>query len=131
MITGGKIDKVEAVRKNDGPISGLSINIGLDDVRVKGAEVSINYTYTVTYADNIGELKISGVMYAKEEATKSKEIEKSWKAGKKLPDDFAEVVLNTINFTCGSNGTLVVRPVNLSPPMIPPKIEIAKASARA
>ncbi|VVB66087.1 Uncharacterised protein [Candidatus Gugararchaeum adminiculabundum] len=130
MITGGRIDKVEASRKNEGPISGLSINIGLDNVTVKGNDISVEYTYTVTYAEDVGELKIGGAMFAKEDPTRAKEIEKSWKAERKLPDDFAELVLNTINFTCGSNGTLVVRPVNLSPPMIPPKIEISKANSR-
>ncbi len=126
MITGGKIVSVEAKRDKDDPISGLSINIGLDDLKVKGEDVEITYTYTVSYAEGVGTLKISGVLYAKEATKKAAEISKSWKDARRLPNDFAEVVLNTINFTCGTNGTLVVRPINLSPPMIPPKIEIAK-----
>ncbi|MFH1285207.1 MAG: hypothetical protein ABIH99_01360 [Candidatus Micrarchaeota archaeon] len=131
MITGGKITAVEAKREKDDPISGLSINIGLDDVKVKGENIEINYTYTVNYAENVGTLKIAGVLYAKEDAKKSASIGSSWKKDKKLPDDFAELVLNTINFTCGTNGTLVVRPINLSPPMIPPKIEISKVTGAA
>ncbi len=131
MITGGKINSVEAKRDKDDAISGLAINIGLDKVTVKGDDVTIAYTYTVAYADGVGSLKILGELYAKEEPKKATEISKSWSENRRLPNDFAEVVLNTINFTCGTNGTLVVRPVNLSPPMIPPKIEIAKAGAGA
>ncbi|MBI5158899.1 hypothetical protein HY992_02150 [Candidatus Micrarchaeota archaeon] len=130
MITGGKITSVEAKRDKDDPITGLSINIGLDDLKVNGEDVEISYTYTVSYAQAVGTLKITGVLYAKETTKKAAEISKSWKDSRRLPNDFAEIVLNTINFTCGTNGTLVVRPINLSPPMIPPKIEIAKGGGK-
>jgi len=129
LITGGKIISVEAKREKDDPITGLSINIGLDDIKVTGENIEIKYTYSVNYAEGVGSLKINGILYAKETTAKSKDISKKWSETKRLPDDFAEIVLNTINFTCGTNGTLVVRPINLSPPMIPPKIEIAKGGA--
>ena len=126
MITGGKIFSVEAKRNNEDPIVGLSINIAIDDVANEGNDLEIKYTYTADYAKNVGTLKITGSINASEEH--AREIMLSWKKDKKLPEDFAEVVLNTINFTCGTNGTLVVRPINLSPPMVPPRIEIAKVS---
>ncbi len=126
MITGGKIFSVEAKRNSEDPIIGLSINIGIDDVVNEGNDLEIKYTYTADYAKNVGMLKIIGSITASEEH--AREIMLSWKKDKKLPEDFAEVVLNTINFTCGTNGTLVVRPINLSPPMVPPRIEIAKVS---
>ena len=131
MITGGKIISVEAKRDSDGQVTGMSINIGLDSLDVKGEDIEIAYTYTVSYAEKVGRLVIKGILYAREERGKAGEIAKSWKASKKLPLDFAEAVLNTINYACGTNGTLVVRPVNLSPPMIPPKIEIAKGGSAA
>jgi hypothetical protein len=128
MITGGKIFSVEAKRNSDEPIVGLSINIGIDDVTSEGSELNIKYTYTADYSKNVGFLKITGVITASEEH--AREIMLSWKKDKKLPEDFAELILNTINFTCGTNGTLVVRPINLSPPMVPPRIEIAKADGQ-
>jgi len=126
MIIGGKITSIEARRDKDDPITGLNINIGLDGLKVSGEDVEIKYTYTVSYAENVGSLKIQGILYAKEEKGRASEIERDWREQKRLPADFAEIVLNTINFACGTNGTLVVRPINLAPPMIPPKIEIAK-----
>ena len=125
MITGGRIHSVEARRSSDEPIVGLSINIGIDDVISEGNDLVIKYTYTADYAKNVGVLKIVGEITATEEH--AREIMLSWKKDKKLPEDFAELILNTINFTCGTNGTLVVRPINLSPPMVPPRIELAKA----
>ena len=74
-------------------------------------------------------MKIIGTLESKEDLKAAKEIESTWKASKKLPDAFAEIVLNTVNYTCGTNGTLVVRPVNLAPPLIPPKIELQKGGA--
>ncbi len=120
---------VEAKRLNDEEVRGLDINIAIDDVKVNGGDVEVAYTYAVTYAQGVGSLRITGVLNAKEEQKSAQEIGESWKKDKKLPDAFAEVVLNTVNFTCGTNGTLVVRPVNLAPPMIPPRIQIQKGGA--
>ncbi|MFH1471064.1 MAG: hypothetical protein ABIF01_04910 [Candidatus Micrarchaeota archaeon] len=126
MITGGKIFSVEAKRNTEDPIVGLSINISIDDVLNEGNDLEIKYTYTADYAKGVGMLKIVGSISSNEEH--AREIMLSWKKDKKLPEDFAELILNTINFTCGTNGTLVVRPINLSPPMVPPRIELAKAT---
>ncbi len=129
MIVGGKIMSVEAKRNNDSEVRGLDINIAVDDVKAEGENVEVHYTYSATYQENVGSLKITGVLNAKEDPKVAKEIVDTWKKEKRLPDQFAEIVLNTVNFTCGTNGTLVVRPVNLSPPMIPPRIQIAKGGA--
>jgi len=127
MITGGKIVFVEAKRDKEGAVNGLDINIGLDDVAVKGDEVTIQYTFIVAYGDKVGHLKMNGVLYASEDRSKAKEIEEMWKKSKRLPADFAELVLNTINYTCGVNGTFVVQPVRLTPPMQLPRVRVEMA----
>ncbi|MCD6279800.1 hypothetical protein J7J26_03455 [Candidatus Micrarchaeota archaeon] len=131
MIKGARILEVNAKRESPAAIQGLGINIALNDVIVKGKDVTINYTYTVRYEKGVGELKMIGEVYFEEDAKKVKEIEKQWKDKKSLPNDFAEIVLNSINYTCSTNGVLVVRPVNLSPPMIPPRIQLGKAGRTA
>jgi hypothetical protein len=127
MITGGKIVYVEAKREREGAVDGLGINIGIDDVAVKGDSITIQYTFTVDYDDKVGHLKMSGVLYASEDRSKAKEIEEMWKKSKKLPEGFAELVLNTINYTCGVNGTFVVQPVRLTPPMQLPLVKVEMA----
>jgi len=129
MITGGKIAYVEARKESEDPAQGLNINIGLDEINCEGRNVNIKYTYVASYlgdteSKRVGYLKINGSITAEEDAKTVKEVSEKWKAEKILPPKFAELVLTTINYTCGSNGTLVVRPLNLSPPMIPPKIEL-------
>lgn len=126
MIVGGKIDSVEAVKKSEEPLKGLNINIIMDDVKVKGENVEMSYTYTVSYDENVGELKMKGVLYAKEEKKLAKEIDDEWKKSKKLPDSYAEGILNAINYNGSANGTMVARVLNLSPPLIPPRIQLSK-----
>lgn len=131
MIRGGKINLVEAKREKMDAIKGLSINIALDTVEAEGKNITIAYTYNANYEEGVGVLKIQGEIFMEETEKEAKEIVKSWKDKKTLPEKFAEVVLNSINYTCGTNGTLVVRAVNLSPPMIPPRISLTKGTGTA
>jgi hypothetical protein len=124
MITSIKIDKVSAERKRDDEITGLNVNISVESVSVKGADVTIKFKYGVAYSENVGELSMDGTLSSKEDSKLSKEIADRWAREKRLPDDYAESVLNAINYACGTNGVLVVRSVNLSPPIMPPRIQV-------
>lgn len=124
MITSIKISKVEAHRDKDDEVTGLNINISVESVSAKAGEMTIGFNYSATYSEGVGELKVAGTISAKEEAKLTREITDKWEKEKKLPDAFAEVVLNAINYACGTNGTLVVRAVNLSPPIVPPRIQL-------
>jgi hypothetical protein len=130
MITGIRIDHVEAKREKNEDVKGLDVNIGIDDVKTTGPEVEIKFTYTANYQENVGLLKMTGSLLAHEDEKTSKMIADSWSKDQKLPDEFSEMVLNAVNFTCGTNGVLVVRPVNLAPPMIPPRIQLKKPQAK-
>jgi len=124
MITGIKITQVEARRDKDEDMTGLNVNIGLDAVVQKGAEVEISFNYSVTYTEGVGEIKMKGAITSKEDAKLTKDIVSRWEKDKKLPDNYAEIILNAINYACGTNGVFVARPVNLSPPIVPPKIQL-------
>ncbi|MDO8339514.1 MAG: hypothetical protein Q7T16_02550 [Candidatus Burarchaeum sp.] len=119
----------EARRTAKGAISGINVNISLDDVLVRGQEIEINFKYTVEYAEKVGTLTMYGLMTASGSLEECQALSRQWSATRKLPKEFAEDVLNTINYACGTNGTLVVRAVNLSPPMVPPRITVADAGA--
>jgi hypothetical protein len=121
------MNKTEAVRNREDEVTGLNVNISVDNVSVKGAEVSIDYSYVVSYQTGIGELKIWGTITAKEDAKLTKEIADRWAKEKRLPDAFAEAVLNAVNYACGTNGVLVARAIGLSPPIMPPRITVGNA----
>ena len=130
MITGIKINYVEAKRDKEEDMTGLNVNIGIDNVSVIGSESKIDFNYAVDYAEGVGVLKMKGSITAKEDDKLTKEIKNRWETEKKLPDGFAELVLNAINYACGTNGVFVVRPVNLSPPIVPPRIQLGPESKK-
>jgi len=120
------ITYVEGRRTSDEPIRGLGVNITLEDVVGRGEQLEIAFTYTATYAENVGSLLMRGKLIAKGELAECQEISRKWRETKRLPRELGEDVLNTINYLCGTNGAFVSRAVNLSPPMLPPKIELSE-----
>lgn len=134
MITGNKILKIEGERKNMDLITGLKFNIGIEDVQIAGDGVTVKYTFEVNYSgkkEEVGHIKISGEIEAKEEKKVLNEIEKEWKDKKRLPIEFAETVINTINFVCGANGTLVSFPLGLTPPIPMPQAKLQPSESSA
>ncbi len=127
MITGGRIDAVEGKKNKEDQFKGLNINISVDGVKVSGDEVEVSYTYDANYADDVGYVRVKGVILAKEDKKLAKEIEDEWKKSKKMPDVFAEGILSAINYTGSANGIFVSRVLNLSPPLVPQRIQLGGA----
>ena len=126
MIVGERILEVSGNKIPKTSIKGLNINISLEDVQMGDENVEITYVYTASYNDNVGEIKIKGILLAKEEAKLSKDIVDTWKKAKKVPDDYATIVLSAVNYSGSANGTLVARVLGLTAPLIPPKIQLSK-----
>jgi hypothetical protein len=131
MIVGERILEVSGNKAVSGSISGLSINISLEDVRSAEGNLEITYGYTVNYETGIGMMRIKGVLIAKEEDKLVKDVLDTWKSSKKLPDDYAATVLSAVNYSGSANGTLVARVLGLTAPLIPPRIQLSKPAAPA
>jgi hypothetical protein len=128
MIVGERILEVNGNKALNANISGLSINISLENVeKATDGNLEITYAYTVNYETGIGAMKIKGVLIAQENDSVSKSVLDSWKAGKKLPDDYATMVLSAVNYSGSANGTLVARVLGLTAPLIPPRIQLPKS----
>ena len=128
---GVKLSYVEAKREKDSLINGINININIDEIKSMNDELMIDFTYNVSYADDVGYLKIGGTVYARDTESAVKGIEDGWRMEKKLPNDLAQPLLNLINFSSGVNGVFVSRAVNLAPPLVPPRIEITTKGGKA
>ncbi len=124
MITGGRIDAVEGKRNKEDTFQGLNINIAVDNVKVEGENVEVAYTYDVSYANDAGSVRVKGALFAKEDKKLAKTIEDEWKKAKKLPNEFAETALTAINFAGSANGIFIARVLNLSPPLVPQRIQV-------
>lgn len=134
MIVGERILEVSGNRVPRTSIQGLNINISLENVKVaeeNADNLEITYVYTANYEQSVGQIKIRGMLLAKEEATLSKSIVESWDKNKKVPDEYAGVILSAVNYSGSANGTLLARVLGLTAPLIPPKIQLSKAAAGA
>lgn len=126
MIIGERILEVTGNKDPNAKMKGLGINIAIDDVKVTGEDVEVTYVYTANYEDKLGNIKIKGVLIAKEEKKLCKEISEDWKKKKRIPTTYAEMVLRAINYSGSANGTLLARVLNLTAPLIPPRIQLKK-----
>jgi hypothetical protein len=126
MIVGERILEVSGNRVPLQSIKGLNINIQLESVEKGKDNLEITYVYTADYKEKVGEIKIKGMLLAREDAKLSKEIVDSWKKNKKVPDDYATVLLSAVNYSGSANGTLMARVLGLTAPLIPPKIQLGK-----
>lgn len=129
MIVGERILEVSGNRVPKEPIKGLNINIQLDGVEKDKENIEITYTYIADYKEAVGQIKIKGLLIAKEEDKLAKEIVDKWKKEKKIPDDYATVVLSAVNYSGSANGTLLARVLGLTAPLIPPKIQLSKGES--
>lgn len=126
MIVGNRIDKIEAVREKLEPRKGLNFKINIKDVKVSGKKLDMAYNYEAEYTEGIGYIKFEGTITAEEEKALVDEVKKEWADKKRLPQNYAEVVLNAINYFGGINGVFVSRVINLSPPIMPPRFTLSK-----
>lgn len=108
-----------SIKEKMGGHAKLSSIVSLRNISMSGADASFE-----AVPAPVGVLRMSGALLSHEDGKTAKEISAGWAADRRLPDAFSELVLNAINFTCGTNGVLVVRPVNLAPPMVPPRIQL-------
>lgn len=126
MIVGERIMEVAGKKDAMKNIKGLGIDINLKEVRVEGEMVELDYAYTANYEEKVGSITIKGTIVAKEEKKLAKEIADEWKKSKRLPEQYAEMMLSAINYSGSANGTLVARVMGLTAPLIPPRIKMSK-----
>ena len=124
MITGIRISEVHATRPIDEAIANMKFNINFDNVKVtESGDVEVEYTFTTVYegaeksSKSVGELKIVGKVFAKEDKSMTNQISGSWKEKKTLPIRFAEDVINILNFECASRGTLLAWSIGMIAPL--------------
>jgi len=126
LIVGNRVTKIEAAREKQEPRKGLNFKINIKDAKVTAKRVDITYEYTADYTEGVGHIRMEGVVTAEEEKALLDEIKKEWADKQRLPQSYAEIILNAINYFGGVNGVLAARVVNLSPPIVPPRFSLTK-----
>ncbi len=126
MIVGERILEVSGNRVPLQSVKGLNINIQLENVEKNDDNLEITYVYIADYRDGEGQIRIKGLLLAKEDNKLAKEVVQTWKKEKKIPDEYASLVLSAVNYSGSANGTLLARVLGLTAPLIPPKIQLSK-----
>ena len=137
MITGIRISEVHAARPVDEAIANMKFNINFDNVKVsENGDVEVMYTFTTVYegaekgSKSVGELKITGSVFAKEDKGMATQISGSWKDKKTLPIKFAEDVINILNFECASRGTLLAWSIGMIAPLPITRAKLQESEAK-
>jgi hypothetical protein len=125
MITRIDVSKIEASRETQEAIMNMKFNINFDGVKVNKEDVDVAFTFTAVYetgtspsdAKQVGKLTIAGNVISKEAKKDADDIKSTWESKKTLPLNFAEDVINILNFECGARGTLVAYSIGFVAPL--------------
>jgi hypothetical protein len=129
VITGGKILSVEAKKLKEGTVSGMNVNIGIEDVKAEKNGLAFKYAYSVEYAPGVAEFKIVGEIYSDDKNAKA--VEEKWRKSKTLEPGVAEELLTAITYSGTAVGTLLAFSVGISAPINVPRARIAPATPPA
>ncbi|MFH2106081.1 MAG: hypothetical protein ABII22_02385 [Candidatus Micrarchaeota archaeon] len=123
MITGGKIVEMIAERQKDDKIANFDTQIEFTDFEVDGETVTVSYTYLINYDDGSSFIRMKGKFFGKEDKKTAQDLKNRWLKTKKVPTDYVEPVLGSLNAEGIYNATLVSRIVGLPAPIRIPKIQ--------
>ncbi len=126
MIIGERILEVRGDRVPGQRVTGLNLNISIDNVEEKEGNLEIEYTFTAEYQDAAGSITIKGVIITQEDDALKQEVLSVWKEKQTVPGNYAATILSAVNYSGSANGTLIARVLGLNAPFVPPKIQIKK-----
>ncbi len=131
MIVGFAFNKISAERKA-APVGKIDIsnNVTITNVeeqdfsvgKAKQSGLKISFEFTSRYEPQIAEMVFTGELLYLGDQKKNSEIAKEWKKSKKLGEEIAKLVINTLLTRCHTEALLLSRDVNLPPPIVMPKI---------
>lgn len=123
-IIGGRINRVEAKKKEENSIENFDMNFALENATQDKTVLNIKYTCKVDYKPNVAEITIEGELYYQDEEKKVKALADEFKKSKKLPNEVIEDVLAGMNYSCQAVGTLAAFALNITAPISIPKTKL-------
>ncbi len=132
MIIGFSFRKIH-IEKKTGVFDKLDINSNVSIVDVVESDVAVGKTkqkgltfifeYTSKYAPNVADMLFTGeVIYLGDPKT-HEEIMKGWKAGKKIPKDIMNELIDSLFMKCNMQAIILSRDLNLPPPVPMPRVK--------
>ncbi|OIO25429.1 hypothetical protein AUJ14_04150 [Candidatus Micrarchaeota archaeon CG1_02_55_22] len=131
-ILGGRVTRFEAKRIEDNATESIGLNIDVKDVSNESKVVKIVYSSKISYVPNVAEISVDGELVIDfENEQKAKEMVESFKKEKRLPTGVAEEVIQAINYSATSVGTMAAFAIGLGAPISIPKVKISEVKPGA
>ncbi len=130
-IVGFNFEKVHVEKKNliKGKVQ-IKSNVSILNVeeeqlptgKIKADGLRFNFSYTVNYEPNIGNISLTGFIYFLDDPKIIKEIAKQWKKDKKISPEITAQIVNTVLLKSTVKALNLSQEVNLPPHLPLPQI---------
>ncbi|MFH1537919.1 MAG: hypothetical protein ABIH66_03105 [bacterium] len=120
-----RITKAEGERTKDGTVTGIELNVKLDEVLSNKNVLEIRFTYTAWYKPDLGYVSMKGIMLLESTEEESGRVAAQWAQEQKLDNELAMNIMHNINYKCGTEAVLITKLVDLPAPMVPPRVRRA------
>ncbi|MFA5247203.1 MAG: hypothetical protein WC408_04925 [Candidatus Micrarchaeia archaeon] len=129
MITHARVIEVKATKKKDAAVSGMSMNVSIDNVAIEGNQVKVAYTYEMDYKEDVATMSVKGELFADLNSELGKKVAEGWKKNKQIPPEAAEEFITALTYTGSSVGTLLAFAININAPINIPRAKIGPGNA--
>jgi len=120
-----RIIGVDALKKKDTPITGLELNVEIEDVKQNKNFLEIWFVYRVIYKEDVGHITLKGILLLQSEEESLRRAADFYRKNNYFDSPWAENIANNINFKCSTEAIFPSKMIDLPPPIMPPRISMA------
>jgi hypothetical protein len=131
IVVRGRITKVNAEKFKDAPITGIDLAVEFDAVNANGKFLEVWFDYHAIYREKVGQIDMKGFLMFEMEEVRAKQIADTFKDEKTFDPSFGESLVNNINYKCSTEAIFAAKLVELTAPIVPPRISLRMPAPRA
>jgi hypothetical protein len=130
IVVRGRITKINAEKYKDAPISGIELGVEFDQLKANGQFLEVWFTYHAFYKEEVGHITMSGfLIFEMDEVTVKRHAER-FEQKRDFDPGFAEAVVNNINYKCSTDAIFPAKVIELTAPIVPPRIGLLGGTGR-
>jgi hypothetical protein len=129
IVVRGRITKIDAEKTKDAPISGIELGVEFDSVTSNGAFLEIKFTYHAIYKEDVGRISMAGFLLFEMDEVTAKRMADKFATDRDFEPSFMESVVNNINYKCSTDAIFPAKILELTAPIVPPRIGLRKPGA--
>lgn len=127
-VLGGRVNSVEGKHNLGKQMKGFDIHIGIENVKLEGERLEVDYIYKATYQGDLGYISIKGTLLVKDNLEQLKKTKEEWEKSKKLPQEYSKLLSSLIPRVGTVHGIMVGRVLDLPSPL--PPFQVGKSAQK-